>query len=262
MDCSIVAADEARMVEIEAWLDAEEAIYALANEEWEANEYDGPGPVRGFRCNWDSLKERWQQDGEVFVLTVQHEAVGFLERTNFLEIKPDWRGRGLGAELAKFMLQREYDAGRSVVDIGIAPSSAEPFWRDGMGFTVVRQRHWHGGGMFAYKVLNRIFELGAGTRAPYSVAFYSADEARSIDPVPFIRFDGIGERLADGGIQLPERAYCFNPDHTQFEDCFVAIELDGEALVFDKTRRSLSAKFGVQKDKGGIYFVDRILLGK
>jgi len=45
MDHSIVVADEARMAEIEEWLDEEEARYSTANEEWKANDFDGQNPV-------------------------------------------------------------------------------------------------------------------------------------------------------------------------------------------------------------------------
>jgi GNAT superfamily N-acetyltransferase len=258
MDHSIVAADEARMAEIEEWLDEEEARYSTANEEWKANDYDGQNPVRGFRCNWDSVKKGWKSGRKVFALIVQDHAVGFLDGTDILEIRPNWRGKGLGAVLADFMLKQEFDAGRSVVDIGIAPFSSEPFWRERMGFTVMQDREWYGGGTYAYKVLTRTFELSAGDRVPYTVEFYSEEDGYSKNSVPFARFSGLGERKDDGSIQLPERAYCFNENDEQHTDYFVAITLDGTTLVFDKAKRDECAELGVQKDKGGVYFLDRI----
>lgn len=258
MAFQIVPADDRLLSEIEIWLDAEEAIYKRASQEWEEADYEGDRPVRGFRCNWDSAKKGWREGrAKIHVLLVEGEPVGFLNGTDILEIRPDLRGKGYGRILADFMIQAAWDEGRSVVEIEVAPASAEPFWQR-MGFTLVEDRQGYGGGTFAYKILPRAFELGDGVRAEYTVAFFTQKARYSQDPKPFIEYTGEGVRLADGHIQLPERAYCFNPTDDQHVDYFVKIEVDGDVVHFDKAKREESELCGVLRDAGGDFYIERI----
>lgn len=260
MAYQIVPATEATMAEIETWLDAEEAVYQTAHKAWEAGGYDDdiPVPPRGFRCNWDSVKRSWREGRvRVDILVVDDQAVGFLDGTDILEIRPDLRRAGYGRVLADFMVKLAYDEGRSVVEIEIAPPTAEPFWKR-MGFTSVPDRQGSGGGIYAYKILPRTFRLAEGERVPFSVAFYSEEERHKDDPKPLAQFSGLGERLSDGTVQLPERASCFHPTDNGHGDYFVRIEIEGRLLHFDKAKREMSKRYGVECDKGFTYFLDRI----
>lgn len=255
LDYRIEPVDERRMAEIEAWLDAEQAAY----DAWEAGDCEGASPGRGFRCNWDAVKNYWRAgDSEVFVLLVQDEAVGFLDGNDILEIRPDMRRHGFGRVLAEFMLERGYEQGRSVIEIDIAPRSAQKFWQEGMGFTVLPERRGSAGGLYAYKVLPRAFGLGCGTRIPFSVSFYTEEQRYQSPPHPFRRFVGDGEELTDGSVQLPERAYCFYPESHQHGDYFVEVDLSGRTLISDKAKRPACSLLGVARDVGGIFYVDRI----
>ncbi|ASP68617.1 GNAT family N-acetyltransferase [Sinorhizobium meliloti] len=258
MACQILPADESLLAEIEIWLDAEEAIFQRALQTWEEADYEGDRPVRGFRCNWDSAKEGWREGrARIHVLVANGEAIGFLDGTDILEIRPDHRGNGYGRILADFMIQTVWEDGRSVVEIEIAPSSAEPFWLH-MGFKLVEDRQGYGGGTFAYKILPRTLELGDGERVKYAIAFFTDKARYSEDPKPFAKFVGEGERLADGSIQLPERAYCFNPLDDQHVDYFVKIEVDGDVVHFDKAKYEESALCGVQRDAAYDFYIERI----
>ena len=257
MTHQILEADDARIAEIEVWLDSEEVAYDEALELWE-NDYEGDRPVRGFRCNWDSAK-RWRKEGHtpMVVLVVDDRAVGFLAGMDILEIKPGLRGKGYGKLLADHMVQAARDEGRSVVEITVAPSTAEPFWWR-MGFTLVEEHDTHGNGTFAYKALPKTFELGDGPRVAYVISFFTQKERYSEDPKPFSRFTGLGEHRSDGRIQLPELAFCFNPVDDQHVDYFVKIELEGRVVHFDKAKYASSTGFGVERDAGYKYFIDRI----
>ncbi|MGO8117017.1 hypothetical protein AB9F43_20830 [Rhizobium leguminosarum] len=203
MTHQIVDADETRLAEIEVWLDAEEAIYQAAFKEWEESDYEGDPPVRGFRCNWNSAKRWWREgNSKIYALVVGDDAVGLLVGTDILEIRPDLRGSGYGRILAEFMVETVRVDGRSAVKIEIAPSSAEPFWGR-MGFTLVEDRSSNGGGTFAYKILPRTFALGDGEKVAYAISYFTQKERYMDEPTPFARFAGLGERLADGRIQLP-----------------------------------------------------------
>jgi GNAT superfamily N-acetyltransferase len=256
MTQQIIEADETRIAEIELWLDAEEATYETAMSRWE-EEYEGDPPIKGFRCNWDSVKKGWREGGsKVSILVVDDETVGFLVDRDILEIRPDRRGSGYGRVLAEHMLEHAREEGRSVVKIGIAPSSAKPFWRR-MGFTVLDHRR-SSGGTFAYRIFSRTFDLGDGDRISYAVSFLTERERYSDEPRPFTRFTGLGELHSDGRIQLPERAICFNPEDDQHVDYFVKIEVAGVVVHFDKAKYPESTAFGVMQDAGGDFFIDMI----
>ncbi|RWP42428.1 MAG: GNAT family N-acetyltransferase [Mesorhizobium sp.] len=255
----IVPATEATMAEIQAWLDAEESIYQAAKTTWvESEGFASDPPVRGFRCNWDSVKRQWRSgDAQVHVLMVDGRAVGFLDGYDILEIRPDLRGAGYGRLLAEFMLGLAAQEGRSVVEIEIAPSTAEPFWKH-MGFTTVPGRLRNGGGIYAYRVLPQIFSLSDGERAPFSVEFFTEEERYSGTPKPFARFWGFGERLSGNQIQLPQRVYCFNPADEGHHDYFVRIEVGGRQVHFEKVKYESSRACGIERDAGYIYFMDLI----
>lgn len=260
MAYEILPATEATIAEVEVWLDAEEAKYQTAAQVWERDGWVIDKPARGFRCNWDSVKRSWREGhARVDILLVDGEAVGFLDGKDILEIRPDLRSNGHGRNLAEFMVKTAIEEGRSVLEIEIAPHSAEPFWKR-MGFIVVPGRRGNGGGIYAYRVLPRNYVLRNGERVPFFIQFYTEDERYNDNPAAISGFSGLGERLADGSIQLPERAFCFEPETNQNVDYFVKIEIDGHMIHFDKCKRELSTAHGVQLDTGYTYYIDRIIL--
>jgi GNAT superfamily N-acetyltransferase len=257
MACQITLATDETIAEVEAWLDVEEAAHKAGLSAWEANGYEGDVPARGFRCNWDKTKERWrEQSGGIDILIVDGEAVGF-QGFGIFEIRPNLRRRGYGQILAQFMISRAYDEGWSIFEIGIAPASAQPFW-EAQGFTPVPERPDRGAGMFAYKILQRSFELGVGERVPFTIEFYTPDERYGEKPTPICSFSGLGERVEDGRIQLPERVCCFDPIEDASLNWFVRIEVDGVEIHFDKLKRDSSKAFGLECDGSYTYFFDRI----
>lgn len=257
MTYEIVPATETLLAEVESWLDAEEAIYKAGETAFMSKGFTGEVPPRGFRCNWDTTKRLWRErEGGIDILVVDGEAVGF-QGHGIFEIRPDLRRKGYGRILAEFMIARACDEGWSVFEIGIAPWTAEPFWQS-MGFTIVPDRPDRGAGTFAYRILPRSFALGSGERVPYLIEFFTTEERYASAPRPFATFSGLGERLVDGMIQLPQRAYCFAPLEEVSLNDFVRVEVDGEEVHFDKLKRDSSVAIGLQRDGGYTYFVERI----
>ncbi|MGN8000676.1 GNAT family N-acetyltransferase [Sphingomonas sp. 22176] len=260
MTIEILPATEETMIAIEAWLDVEEAAYQHAEITWERSGYEGEMPVRGFRCNWNSVRRTWSGgNAAVHVLMVDGEPVGFLDGKDILEIRPDLRKQGYGRLLAQFMLDRFADERRSLLEIEIAPRSAEPFWRQ-MGFSVVPDRRGPGGGLYAYRIFDRTCELSDAADVDFSIDFFTESQRYDGEPAPFASMAGRGERLPDGSVQLPRRAICFDPKHKGHQDYYVRIRVDGRQLLFDKVKRDDSRKLGVHRDAGYTYFVDRILV--
>ncbi|TXC72118.1 GNAT family N-acetyltransferase [Sphingomonas ginsenosidivorax] len=246
------------MAEIEIWLDTEEALFQAADAVWRADGYMGERPPRGFRCNWDTTVRRWRdEETRVDVLMVDGEAVGFLDGHHILEVRPDLRKTGHGRLLAEFMVDLAFAEGWSVVEIEIAPSAAEPFWRR-MGFTTIPERTGSGGGMYAYRILPRSFHLSNGERVRFTIEFFTAQGRFEQDPKPFSRFSGSAERLPDGSLQLLERIICFEPELAGHTDYFVRIELDGRQIHFDKIKYDTSRLHGIRFDAGYTWFIDRI----
>lgn len=258
MRYEILPATRATIAATEQWLDAEEVAYQASVARRERDDWLGEKPPRGFRCNWDTTKRNWMEVGAgLDVLLADGEVAGFLAGTDILEIRPDLRGRGYGRILAEFMIERAVTEGRSVLDIEIAPETAEPFWKQ-MGFTVVPDRTGNGGGIYAYRLLQRCFDLADGQRVAFRINFYTEHGRYSANPKAFSVFSGLGERLPDGSVQLPQRVICFEPDRDQRGDYFVSIEVDGEPIHFDKNKYESSKAHGVRQDVGYVFYIDRV----
>lgn len=258
MSHAIVTATAALVAEIEIWLDAEEALYEAAISKWSENPFDGPKPPRGFRVNWDTVKESWRkQRVPLEVLLVDGEALGFLSGTDILEIHPDHRGRGLGVLLSDFMIRRAVDEGYSVLEIEIAPATAEPFWlRE--GFALLDDGIHFRNGLHAYQLLARSFALGDGPRVAVEIAFYDETTVRH-GREPFAIFEGEGERLPDGSIQLPERVHGYSPVLRDNTDNHIRIEVEGEEIYFGRSK--YGAAHGAARDPSGNHYIDRITPG-
>jgi hypothetical protein len=95
---------------------------------------------------------------------------------------------------------------------------------------------------------------------PFVVEFYTPDERYREKPIPLCTFSGLGERVEDGCIQLPERVYCFDPKEEASLNWFVRIEVYGVKIHFDKLKRDSSKSLGLECDGGYTYFLDRICM--
>ncbi|RWR13837.1 GNAT family N-acetyltransferase [Paenirhodobacter populi] len=259
MSVEIVPANEDLVSEIEQWLDAEEAEHDRQYREYEAAGYEGDVCVRGFRCNWDSVKQGWLDGRSTLdVLVKDSRAIGFLDGYDILEIHPAERGKGYGRVLAEFMVNRAWSEGRSVVKIEIAPRSALPFW-EAMGFTAVHGRRGNGGGIYAYKVMPRPLSGPDGQELSYVVEFFTPEDKYAGRP-PFVRYEGAGTLTGDGTVRLTERAICFEPSCLDTYDCFAKVRLNDEVVFFDKVKREEASKLGFVQDEGYIYYIEKITL--
>lgn len=258
MTIKIVPATEELLAEVEVWLDAEEAKYQITNQAWEDGGCEGDQPRRGFRCNWDTVKKGWlEYEQKVDVLVLDEAAIGFLAGTDILEIHPAHRGRGYGVLLADFMIKRAFDEGYSVVEIEIAPRAAEAFWVR-QGFIPDQKRLRGGNGLYAHLELPRSFSLGDGPRVRVEIAFYD-EQARYKGGRPFKTFDGEGERLPDGTIQLPERVHGTDNTLDSNVENHVRIVVDGDEVFFDRAK--YGRVHGTARDPKGNHYIDRICAG-
>jgi GNAT superfamily N-acetyltransferase len=230
-----------------------------AVQKWLRAEYELKG--EGFFCNW-SIIDRAFKRKDLFVLDVVGDVLGFVvdgtRGPDIVEVCPEKRGMGYGRYLAEWAINSAFKRGNSVFEGECAPASSVPFWEK-LGLTVVRSRTGPGGGLYAYKILERKIGLGAGPRVPYEIAFYPPERDWKKDTEPFRTCAGEAQRLNDGSLQLPERAFCFDPQ-SESHDYVVRIAVNGADVYEDKVRRPKAESFGVCSDPGGIYFLERIVI--
>lgn len=258
MTCAILPASEDLVAEIEVWLDAEEASYKVAEAAWSAAPFDGPRPTRGFRCNWDIVKTSWREGRTPLdVLVKDGVAIGFLFGTDILEIHPEYRGRSLGVLLADHMLRRVSDEDYCVLEIKIAPHTAEPFWLR-QGFKLLDDEIHFRNGLHAFKIIPRAFSLDAGPRVSVQIMFY--DEKTVYDGGdPFNTFEGEGLCLPDGSIELPERVHGYSPLLRYNTDNHIRIVIDGDEIYSGRSKYGKA--HGTKRDPAGNHYIDRVLPG-
>lgn len=258
MTYAILPASDDLVEEIEVWLDAEEAIYIKAEAAWSKASFDGPKPTRGFRCNWDLVKKSWREASTPLdVLLKDSKAIGFLFGTDILEIHPEYRGQSLGVLLSDYMLRRASEEGYCVLEIEIAPHTAEPFWLR-QGFELLDDEVHFRNGLHAFKTIPRAFSLGAGTRVPVQIMFHD-EKAAYNGGEPFSTFEGEGERLADGSIQLPERVQGYSPLLRVNTDNHIRIVIDGNEIYSGRSK--YGQVHGTKRDPAGHHYIDRVLPG-
>jgi GNAT superfamily N-acetyltransferase len=256
MRCAILPATKDLVDEIEVWLDDEDAIYKEAEAAWSEAPFDRPKPTRGFRCNWDLVKTRWREGSTPLdVLVKDGVAVGFLFGTDILEIHPDHRGRGLGILLSDYMLRRAYDQNYSVLAIEIAPYTAEPFWLR-QGFALLDDKIHFRNGLHAFMTIPRTFPLGAGPRVAVQISFHDQTSIYC-QGEPFSTFEGEGELLPDGSIQLPERVHGYSPLLRDNRDNHIRIIIAGNEIYSGRSRGGQA--HGARQDPAGNHYIDRVL---
>ncbi|MCJ2031270.1 GNAT family N-acetyltransferase [Methylobacterium sp. J-043] len=230
-----------------------------AIEAWLREEREQTGG--GFFCNWNIIASLFDRQ-EMFVVDVAGDPVAFLVNDGvahiIAEVRPDQRGRGYGRVIAEAMTEQSKARGLSVIEIDCAPETSVSFWAK-MGFTVVRSRRGMGGGVYAYREIPRPLVLGQGTRVSFAVRFYD-EEAHHYGREPFRAYQGEGEARGSRRVALPERAICFGPETQYLLDCYAEVEVDGQLLFRDKTKRQEAIALGVQCDDGGTPFIEMILL--
>jgi len=258
MSYAILPASEDLVEEIEVWLDSEEAHYKAAEAVWSKAPIDSLKPTRGFRCNWDLVKTNWREGRTPLdVLVKEGMAIGFLFGTDILEIHPEYRGHGLGILLSDYMLRRVSEENYCVLEIEIAPHTAEPFWLR-QGFALLDDEVHFRNGLHAFKTIPRTFSLGAGPRVPVQIMFLD-EKTAYYGGEPFNTFDGEGERLADGSVQLPERVHGYSPLLRVNTDNHIRIIVDGNEIYSGRSKYGQA--HGTSRDPSGHHFIERVQPG-
>jgi len=235
-------ATAADMAIIEAWLPKDRSIGTLA-------------------ANWNLTREKFSQ-GRVSVWEdeISHTPVAYCWGTlnshdSILEVKPDYRGQGVGRALAEFLVERSVASAEPLLEIQIAPESSETFWQT-MGF----KTYWERDSCYGRRMLKLNRSVPPGTRCPVTVTFLpmEASWARDVEPLTVYQLEGV-EIPAEGKIALDTAVAHFDlPDG---EDLVVEVAVRGVCLYRDKAKYRAATAVGIQRCENG-FIINEVLTGE
>lgn len=227
------------MAIIEAWLPKDRSIDTLAPNWNLTMEQFGEGHV----SVWEDAANR---------LPVAYCWGSLNSHDSILEVKPDYRGRGVGRALAEFMLERSIASGEPLLEIQIAPESSELFWQ-AMGF----ETYWERDSCYGRRTLKLCRPVPTGDRRPVVVTFLPEQAAwtPNVEPLAVHQLDGV-EVPAEGKIVLDKTVACFDlPDG---DDLVVEVAVCGLRLYREKAKYKAAAAIGIQRCMNG-FMVNEVL---
>ncbi|GJL60869.1 MAG: N-acetyltransferase [Nitrospirales bacterium] len=239
------------------WSTDEDLIKIL---EW-LNEEDRAQIHGNFLCNW-RLTQQFHENGRLLVLIDKLQAVpvgyqwGQLLQPGILQIRNEWRGKGLGRLVVEHCVELAQQQDEAVLLIECKPASSIPFWKR-MGFEIVEGAH--GGNAEGYRVLSKKLELpGNGEPVEVRVSSYPEEKKWKPDTPPLSAFSPTAVRDSDGLIHLNERAAFISGGPNGIGDLVIEILMDNAVIYCDKAKYEAAEKHGVQRCENG-FFVDLVL---
>ncbi|WP_326543682.1 GNAT family N-acetyltransferase [Pseudorhodoferax sp.] len=230
---------------IRSWLEAEKAAGVHGN----------------FLCNW-SVITRAHEDQELLVyidgktgLPVAFQ-LGRLLQSGILQVKQDFRGRGIGKKMVAYCVNLARRKGEDLLVIQCKPSSSIQFWQRA-GFTVIPESEPPNK---AYRILERRHVLPAiGTSVEAVIRFYP-EERKWRDACPaLLQITASGKELPGGVIQLDRRVSFHEDAYPLARDVVVEAEVDGVRRFIDKAKYRELQQRGVTRCRNG-WFIDQIRL--
>jgi len=218
---------------------------------WLKREYKANG--EGFWCNHRMIK-RCFKDHCVWVARNNGEAIAFLAGDfDILCVREDWQRRGIGTTLVNEAVTRVYNDGRNVINIECTPCTSLPFWEK-HGF---RRYGNHDFPILARRILSRIYSVPADlVRTSIVISFYEEEVLYKNSIEPIHMHELIGGMQDNSIVVLPQRI--INCDNPTRGDLVVKIEVDGREVFFDKAKRDRAKIIGIEQDRYGIFFIDKI----
>jgi GNAT superfamily N-acetyltransferase len=214
----------------------------------------------GFFCNMEII-EAIHKEGMLDVFVIESETVAFVadgwNGPNIVEVRPEFRGRGLGRQAAEHALQRAFDRGNAVVQIQCAPYASIHFWQK-MGFRLLVSEDGLHTSNHAYKKLSRKLDMPKGESVPFKIQLYPTQRAWKEDVEALDEIIGTGTKV-EQTVHLPERAVFFNPQSHSQDRSHISVSL-GDEPIFEGYIDTIEAHIlGVQRDHGNNYYLDKIM---
>jgi GNAT superfamily N-acetyltransferase len=226
---------------------------------WLKNEDRNEGT--GFWCNRNVIQDAFIE-GTLDVAVVDGHPGAFLAYgltySGILETGPQFRGRGLAKQLVAraLTIAREHD-GRCVLEFQCAPETSAPFWQH-MGFKIFEQH----GNTYGQMTLERSLPVPAGEMVSVLIERHwdPSQHSPSVHPASVVQPSAV--RLPSGEIALGQRVIF--PDGTpgfssDRRDPVARIIVEGRQVFFDKVKREEALTLGMQQDRGGVFYLDRLV---
>lgn len=203
-----------------------------------------------FLCNWD-LTQDVHDKHQLFVATIEDEPVAYIwEDFGILEVREEFRKKGVGMQLVEYAMQRAINSGRIAVSIECKPESSIPFWEK-MGFEFHNENE-------ASFVFEKSLDIPAdGSPVNVEIMFYPEQAKWAPETSPIKSFCPTAVLDNQGTIHLQNRVAAYVGSENYNGDAMIKISVDGKPVYFDKAKYSEARAIGVTYNSGAFY-VDKV----
>jgi GNAT superfamily N-acetyltransferase len=220
---------------------------------------DSRGIHGNFLCNWRVIERAYGErrllvyvDGESG-LPVAYQ-LGQLLQSGILQVRHEYRGRGIGKKLVAYCIQLASKADESFLSIQCKPSSSIPFWEH-MGFTLSNNEN------HAYRVLEKRFPLPTeGVPVRVVVRFFPEEKKWQDSTNPCVEVVPAAVVLADGTTKFDRRVGFHDDAFPDVRDPVVEVEREGQRLFMDKAKYTAVQARGLSRRRNG-WCIDQIIAG-
>lgn len=215
-------------------------------ESWLPKDYS----VGTLAMNWHITKKVFEEGGvSVWEDAATGKPVAYCwgslnSHDSVLEVQPEFRGTGVGRAMAEFMIENCLAKRDPLLEIHIAPDTAEEFWQR-MGFEI----HWDYDKCYGRRLLELPQPIVSGKRRSVTVTFLpdGAEWSANVNPLELHQL--VGTEVAGGNIVLEKTAAHFrlqNGDHLVIE-----VRVDGQSRYRGRAKREAAKAIGVVECKSG-----------
>lgn len=203
-----------------------------------------------FLCNWNST-QRVHDEHQLFVAAFEDEPVAYIWGDfGILEVREDFRKKGVGKRLVEYAMQRAISSGRIAVSIECKPESSIPFWEK-MGF----EFHNENEASFVFEKLLNI--PSDGTPVNVDIMFYPEQAKWTPETLPIKSYSPTAVLDNHGTVHLQNRVAAYVGSENYNGDAIIKICVDGEPIYFDKAKYSEARAIGVTYNSGAFY-IDKV----
>jgi len=209
-----------------------------------------------FLCNWN-LTRQCHDEGALLVLIDEIEDIpvayqwGQLLSSGILQVRNDWRGKGLGRLVVEHCIELALQQDEMVLQVACKPSSSIPFWK-AMDFTIIEGKF--GENAKGFRVLSKKLALPPSKRPVVATVSSFPEERKWQEDVPAIAIYHPDAAVADNGkVYLAERASFPMSFHPMRGDPIIEIIVEGQLIYRDKAKYQDAQDHGVKWCRNGFY---------
>lgn len=219
---------------IRAWLEEEEVRDVHGN----------------FLCNWNIIAN----SDALYVATVGDRIVGYqvgaLVQSGILQVREEWRHRGVGTALVRYLIALNKRRGNWLLRVQCKPRSSIDFWKR-MGFTIDESAN-------GFLALTAKLRQPKGEPVGVVITFYP-EQVKWKPETPPLSTHTVEGVLKGGKVYLPRPVVQDEGTYVDVRDMVVRIEVDGVERYRDKARYERAGDVGIRSCRGGFWLKTVIL---